>query len=92
MQIAPGMDAARWQALQLDDPASTDWTVAVGILRARFNERLIDPIDQLIAKEAAKPISERRFGFAVLAIDCLLVETLEAWSVGCSVLNVVEKS
>lgn len=82
MQIAPGIDAVRWQALQLDDPESTDWIEAVSILRARINERFIDPIDQLIATEAAKPISERRFGFAVLAIDCLLVETLEAFIEG----------
>ncbi len=36
-------------------------------------------MDFLIASEANRPASERRFGFTVLAIDCLLVETLGAF-------------
>ena len=82
MQIAPGIEAGKWQALRLDDRASPDWPEAVRILEARIHERFIDPLDHLIAAEEAKPIAERRFGFVILAIDCLLVETLGAFIKG----------
>ena len=82
MQIAPGVDAAVWQRLKLDDPNSADWVTAIDILAARIHERYIEPVDFLIASEANKPASERRFGFTVLAIDCLLVETLGAFIEG----------
>jgi hypothetical protein len=76
MQIAPGIEAEKWQALKLDDPASPDWPEAIRILEARICERFIDPVDHLIATEQVKPLAERRFGFTVLAVDCLLIETL----------------
>lgn len=79
MQIAPGVDASEWQALSLENPASTDWSKAVQILEARIRDRFIEPIDYLIAAEDSKPATKRRFGFTVLAVDCLLVETLGAF-------------
>jgi len=79
MQIAPGVDAATWQALKLDDAGSPDWVVAVQILEGRIRERFIEPVDYLIAAEESKPAIARRFGFTVLAVDCLLVETLGAF-------------
>jgi hypothetical protein len=82
MQIAPGVDAAVWQGLKLDDPNSADWAKAVDILAARIHGRYIEPVDFLIASEVNKPPSERRFGFSVLAIDCLVVETLGAFIEG----------
>jgi len=82
MQIAPGVDASVWHGLKLDDPDSPDWAKAVKILEARIHDRYIAPVDFLIASEESKPPSERRFGFTVLAIDCLLVETLGAFIEG----------
>jgi hypothetical protein len=82
MQIAPGVDASIWHALKLDDPNSSDWAEAVSILEARLHDRYIQPVDFLIASEENKPLSERRYGFTVLAIDCLLVETLGAFIEG----------
>ncbi len=79
MQIAPGIEAGSWQALKLDDPASPDWATAVQILEGRIHERFTEPIDHLIAGEESKTPTERRFGFIVLAVDCLLVETLGAF-------------
>jgi len=79
MEIAPGVLAEKWQALRLDDRGNPDWPAAVRILEARIHERFIDPVDHLIAAEEAKPIMERRFGFTILAVDCLLVETLGAF-------------
>src|SRR5258708_1929789 len=79
MYIAPGFSDADWQSLKLNDPASPDWNIAIQILQGRIHERFIEPIDFLIASEQGKPPSDRRFGFAILAIDCLLVETLGAF-------------
>ena len=82
MQIAPGVDASKFRGLRLDDPDSPDWPVAIDILAARISERYLAPIDFLISSEESKHPSERRFGFTVLAIDCLLVETLGAFIEG----------
>jgi hypothetical protein len=82
VQIAPGVDASVWIALSLDEPASPNWQRAIEILDARIKARYLDPVDVLIKAEADKPAIERRFGFAVLAIDCLLVETLGAFLLG----------
>jgi hypothetical protein len=82
MQIAPGVDAEKWRELRLDDPGSPDWGTAVEILAARIYERYFAPVDFLILSESAKSPLERRFGFTVLAIDCLLVETLGAFIQG----------
>jgi len=90
MQIAPGVNAKEWQVLNLDDASSPDWTTAVEILAGRIHERFIEPINYLIAAEEPKPAIERRFGFAVLAIDCLLVETLGAFIDGLE--NTKDKS
>ncbi|HEU4689037.1 MAG TPA: hypothetical protein VFS23_11775 [Vicinamibacterales bacterium] len=79
MQIAPGVQASEWKALRLDDHASPDWARAVEILEGRIHERYIEPIDHLIAAEEGRPANERRFGFTVLAVDCLLIETLGAF-------------
>jgi len=79
MQIAPGIQAKEWQALKLDDPASANWSKAIRILEARINERYIGLVDHLIAEEESRPAIERRYGFTVLAVDCLLIETLGAF-------------
>lgn len=79
MQIAPGVYDIDWQALKLDDPNSPDWARAVDIFRCRMYERFIEPIDFLIGSEKEKLPNERRFGFTILAVDCLLVETLGAF-------------
>lgn len=76
MQIAPNFEAARWKALTLDDAASTDWEVAISALDSRIRERYIAPVDFLIEAEKQVRATDRRFGFAVLALDCLLVEAL----------------
>jgi len=81
MEIAPGVKAARWLGLQLDDPAGKDWDEAVAIFDRRVRTRYLDPVDLLLRSEAER---ENRwlFGFTILAIDCLLVETLQAFRMG----------
>jgi hypothetical protein len=79
MLIAPGVDSSEWQSLQLSDPKSPDWGRAIEIFESRSHERLIAPVDHLINTEESKPPVKRRFVFAIMAIDCLLVETLGAF-------------
>lgn len=87
MQIASDFDSAEWNTLKLDDPASHDWETAVTVLERRIRERYIDPVDFLIAAENEKPATKRRFGFTVLAIDCLLVEALGSFLGGLEDTN-----
>lgn len=82
MEIAPGFRASKWHKLRLDDVASTDWETAIGVLDRRIRERYLEPTDFLIAAEREKPAIERKFGFTILAIDCLLIETLGAFLEG----------
>lgn len=84
MRIAPGFDATRWFALKLDEEDSPDWVTAIKIFEARIRGRFLDPVDQLIAHEQPLSRVDRRFGFAIMAIDCLLVETLQAFVLGLS--------
>jgi hypothetical protein len=82
MEIAPGFTCKDWKALDLSEPNNCDWEKAISVLRSRITERYIDPVDILIDHEEPKLYSERRFGFTILAIDCLLIETLQAFKDG----------
>lgn len=82
MDIAPGIDASEWMRLKLDDPNTPDWTRAIEIGRARIYGRYFDAVDVLIQAEEGLPAHKKRYGFAILAIDCLLVETFQAFKDG----------
>lgn len=79
MQIAPNFDASNWRKLQLEEAGSPDWEVAIATFDSRIRARYIEPTDLLISTENDKLANQRRFGFTVLAIDCLLVETIGAF-------------
>ncbi len=82
IEIAPGIKASQWTQLDLDDPNSLDWGKAIQIFEKRIEDRYITPVDLLIEAEREKSPKQRRFGFTILAIDCLLVETLQAFREG----------
>ena len=83
MYIAPGVHVSKWRALDLDQaPDAEDWSTAREIFCARISDRYLDPVDLLVEHEAKTPALARRFGFTILAIDCLLVETLQAFRWG----------
>lgn len=82
MRIAPGFESSDWHALQLGDPQSPHWQRAIAIYEARIRGRFLDPLQHLIGAEASFNRQERRFGFAVMALDCLLIETLQAFVLG----------
>lgn len=81
MEVAPRVPASQWLALRLEYE-DVDWGAAVTILSARFRARYLDPIEQLLASEQVARRDIPRFGFTVLAIDCLLMETFQAFRDG----------
>lgn len=82
MKIAPRVEAEDWKSLDLTKPNNPAWERAIVILEQRIRRRFTDAIDLLIADDEQRPATERRFGFTILALDCLLVETLEAFRQG----------
>jgi hypothetical protein len=82
LEIAPGYTVACWKRLKLDPDVSesADWKTAVEIFESRIRRRFLDPVDELIRIEESR--SRQTFGFAILAIDFLVIETLQAFREG----------
>ncbi len=78
MRISPKYTVSDWQQLNLDQDEN-DWQKAVEILNDRIRGRYFSPIEMLISADDEKFIGERSFGFAILALDCLLVETFQSF-------------
>lgn len=95
MEIALNFTDEQWKALNLKDApeeaekeaVEQEWQVAVNVLKDRLYSRYIDPVDALLSAEAGKPAKERRFGFTILAIDLLLMETIQAFKEGLEDTN-----
>lgn len=81
-EIAPGHRVRGWKSLSLDetDPAAADWSKAISILDARIRRRFIEPAQLLIDSENGKGRGTN--GFAILAIDFLLIETIQGFRKG----------
>jgi hypothetical protein len=82
MYIAPGIHRDEWIKLQLDDETSLDWNRAIEIFNERIGSRYLEPVDLLIEDDEKRKPIERRYGFSILAIDCLLIETLQSFREG----------
>jgi len=72
MEIAPDFTDVQWKALSFT--GERDWLRAVAVLRRRLEERFLKPARSLLR--------QKRSGFAVLALDSLLVETLQQFLEG----------
>lgn len=72
MRISPKYTDAHWIALEFTSEA--DWQRAVDIFEDRIRRRFLDTIQHLDRMEFS--------GFAVLALDCLLIETLQQFRRG----------
>lgn len=72
LMISPKYSAADWFALTFQ--SESDWKRAVEILRDRLEGRFVKFIDIILPHETS--------GFAVLALDAALVETLEQFRAG----------
>jgi hypothetical protein len=73
-EIAPGFTVADWKALDLSAPSNADWQKAVDIFQARMRARFLAPV-KAIRDHADSDVAEFS-GFTIVAIDCLLIETL----------------
>jgi hypothetical protein len=80
MGIAPGYTVSTWKALDLSGDDVVHWFRAIKIFETRIRRRFLDPVDVLIAHEIGQ--ERGTFGFAILAIDCLLVESLQRFREG----------
>lgn len=81
-EIAPGVKNTDWLELDLK-PASPekDWISATEMFRKRM-ERFLEPVRVLMDSRDAKTVIYS--GFAIVALDCLLIETLQSFKTGRS--------
>lgn len=82
MKISSSDHSEDWWKLNLEDPGSEDWAKAIEIFACRIRERFIIPVAALIEHEKTMERDKRRCGFVIMAIDCLLIETLQAFRWG----------
>ena len=81
MDIAPNFSNEDWEKLDLEN-SEDDWQKAIDVFEQRLFARYIDPVDILIEAEKNVTPKKKRFGFTTLAIDLLLMETLQAFKDG----------
>ena len=67
MRISPRYTSTDWKQITFEK--NEHWHLAVDIFKDRIRERFLDPIDRIEKCQYA--------GFAVLALDCLLIEMLQ---------------
>lgn len=82
MEIAKGVKALTYKKLDLSNYKNSDWAIAIDILDKRLSERYVEPVEILQNHEKEKSAHEKKFGFTILAIDCLLIETLQSFYEG----------
>lgn len=78
MEIAKKITGEYFLSLDLS-MTGKDWPEAVNILQKRINERFIEPADLLIDHESHLPAIEKKYGFTILALDCMLCETIQSF-------------
>jgi hypothetical protein len=85
-KIAPSFTHEDWLKLQLGDgeTVTADWTKAIDALKARFQDRFLDAADKLVELGSKKLNGGKneRFGFSILAIDFLVIESLQGFREG----------
>jgi cation transport regulator ChaC len=69
--------------LQIESAATPEWERVLGAFQKRIRERFLLPIAALACYDAT-PWRERpmRSGFAILTLDCLLIDTLQSFREG----------
>jgi hypothetical protein len=96
MEIARGVTVADWKKLDFSRPEQHDsegWCTAMKVFELRIRRRFIEPIDALIRIDALLSAEKKAtgelqdvptYGFAILALDCALIETLQGFLEGSS--------
>ncbi len=82
-EIAPKFRRSNWINLKLDESQLTDdWLLAIDTLKMRINERFLFPADELIRLGNDGNGNLQRFGFATLALDFIVLETVQGFREG----------
>lgn len=85
-EIAPGITDQDWKKLELKNSPKYEkyWNEAIRIVELRLLDRYFEPCQELIDRGAPpkKEDGRSRYGFAIMAINCLLVETLQSFFEG----------
>jgi hypothetical protein len=74
MHISPEYTVDDWQKLTLDNDKEDDWQKAIDIFKDRIYGRFLKPVELIESDTFA--------GFAVMALDCLLIETFQQFKEG----------
>jgi len=87
IKIAPNFTIGDWKELRLNpkEPQDENWNEAIKIFDARIRQRFIEPADILINNQ--KDSRGKTFGFAILALDFLVMETLQGFRDGKTTHN-----
>jgi hypothetical protein len=72
LRISPRYTSLDWQALDSSNPK--DWSTAADVIRDRLDGRFL--------RFASNCLKAKHSGFVVLAIDCLLAETIQQFRDG----------
>jgi hypothetical protein len=80
IRLSPIYFKEDWDKLNLDNNVQEDWDTAVKIFKDRIEGRYLKQIE-LLDKNKNKDIGGFA-GFAIMALDCLLIETLEQFYKG----------
>jgi len=81
MRIAPKDDCGYWTVTDWQEAKTRkDWPRMIQIFKDRMEFRYFGAINAMIAADQHQPT--RRYGFAILALDCLLLETLHQFYKG----------
>ncbi len=83
IKIAHGFTVGDWQALDLSSATFNEcWEKAIYIFEKKIRNRFLDPISILLKSEVELNPKEKQNGFSIMAILCLLVESLQCFVEG----------
>ena len=82
--ISPKFSKKDWHDLNLpgEGAACENWGTASKILRDRLYGRFLNPATKLICIERRKKLAT--YGFAILTLDCLCIETIQGFREGAT--------
>jgi hypothetical protein len=83
-EIAPGFKASDWKSLTLDEkkPDKGSWSAAINAFSCRLRDRFVVPADELERLGKSPSGGNQRFGFAILALDFIVLETIQGFREG----------
>lgn len=88
-ELCSGFRKSDWKELaqRLDDNDETAWLKAIGVFERRISERFITSIDALVSADTKSDVKSAEDanapkcipGFSIVALCCLLIETLQSF-------------